>query len=145
MRRILVSRSSFEKPSPLLKLVRTSSPSSTSTFKPRSRKMGASASVSVVLPAPERPVNHNVKPGDILQPLLLKFSSNISILISHNSNCSAQSINQHCCNFWPREFNRWYLTAREHLTHFGAAQINVMLHRVRAGLGGRHRAAASAI
>src|SRR5262252_7146713 len=62
MRRMLVSRSSLEKPRPLLRFARTSSPSSTSTLAPRARSCGTSALVSVVLPAPDSPVNHNVNP-----------------------------------------------------------------------------------
>src|SRR5262245_32421460 len=62
MRRMLRSRSSLEKPRPLLRFVRTSSPSRTSIFTPRSRSCGTSAFVSVVLPAPDSPVNHNVNP-----------------------------------------------------------------------------------
>src|SRR5581483_10447233 len=65
MRRILVSRSSLEKPRPLLRLVRTSSPSSTSTLTPRARSSGKIASVKVVLPAPDSPVNQSVNPCDI--------------------------------------------------------------------------------
>src|SRR5262245_51596028 len=70
MRRMLVSRSSFEKPRPLLRFVRTSSPSSTSILTPRARSCGTSSLVSVVLPAPDNPVNHNVNPCDTNLPLL---------------------------------------------------------------------------
>src|SRR5262245_32641205 len=70
MRRMLVSRSSLEKPRPLLRFVRTSSPSSTSTLTPRARSCGTSALVSVVLPAPDNPVNHNVNPVVTNLPLL---------------------------------------------------------------------------
>src|SRR6185437_16754298 len=66
MRRILVSRSSREKPRPLLRLVRTSSPSSSSTVSPRARSSGTSARESVDLPAPESPVNQTVKPVNAL-------------------------------------------------------------------------------
>src|SRR5262245_46641032 len=62
MRLMLASRSSLEKPRPLLRFVRTSSPSSTSILTPRARSCGTSAFVSVVLPAPDSPVNHNVNP-----------------------------------------------------------------------------------
>src|SRR5215813_2451653 len=72
MRRMLVSRSSLEKPRPLLRFVRTSSPSSTSMLTPRARSCGTSALVSVVLPAPDNPVNHNVNPCDTnLFPLVI--------------------------------------------------------------------------
>src|SRR5690242_10512927 len=66
IRRILVSRSSFENPSPLDKLVRTSSPSSTSTRYPRRRNSSAAIPASVDLPAPDKPVNHSVKPSLIV-------------------------------------------------------------------------------
>src|SRR3989304_5665401 len=62
MRRMFVSRSSLLNPRPLLRLVRTTSPSSVSTFRPRPRRTGSSAWAMVVLPAPESPVNQTVKP-----------------------------------------------------------------------------------
>src|SRR5260370_15415259 len=62
MRRIFVSRSSFEKPRPFERFVRTSSPSSTSTLIPSARNCGTSSRASVVLPAPDKPVNQTVKP-----------------------------------------------------------------------------------
>src|SRR4051794_26362407 len=62
MRRTLVSRSSREKPRPLERWVRTSSPSRTSTWTPRWRSSAASMAASVLLPAPERPVNQTTKP-----------------------------------------------------------------------------------
>src|SRR5438270_6485576 len=62
MRLMLVSRSSRLKPSPLLKCVRTISPSSTSTLRPRSRRRCSIISERVLLPAPESPVNQIVNP-----------------------------------------------------------------------------------
>src|SRR3954468_7208549 len=62
MRRMFVSRSSLENPSPLLRWVRTTSPSSTSTFMPRLRSSFTTISLTVVLPAPLRPVNQSVNP-----------------------------------------------------------------------------------
>src|SRR5439155_17173445 len=58
-----VSRSSFEKPRPFERCVRTTSPSRYSTFRPRSSSSGPTSSAIVVLPAPESPVNQSVKPG----------------------------------------------------------------------------------
>src|ERR687893_2353111 len=55
-------RSSLEKLRPLERLVLTMSASRTSTLRPRSRISFSTISAMVVLPAPERPVNHNVKP-----------------------------------------------------------------------------------
>src|SRR5689334_17679272 len=66
MRRTFVSRSSFENPRPFERFSRTSSPSSTSTRTPLSRKAEATFSASVLLPAPERPVNHRMKPRSFM-------------------------------------------------------------------------------
>src|SRR5204863_102462 len=71
MRRMLVSRSSFEKPSPLLRFSRTSSPSRTSTWRWRSWSAVSSARAMVLLPPPESPVSQIVKPGDVLNSILL--------------------------------------------------------------------------
>src|SRR5215469_9335083 len=62
MRRMLVSRSSFEKPRPFDRLVRTSSPSRTSAWRPRSASSACSMLATVDLPAPERPVSHTTQP-----------------------------------------------------------------------------------
>src|SRR5450759_4737793 len=62
MRLILVSRSSRLKPRPLLKCVRTISPSSTSTLRPRSFRRFSMISERVLFPAPESPVNQIVNP-----------------------------------------------------------------------------------
>src|SRR5438128_2211386 len=59
---MFVSRPSFEKPRPFERCSRTSSPSSHSTLRPRRSSSGRTSSAIVVLPAPERPVNHRVKP-----------------------------------------------------------------------------------
>src|SRR5215211_2386296 len=63
MRRTLVSRSSFEKPRPAERLVRTTSPSSSSTGRPAARRRSTTMLEMVLLPAPERPVNQIVVPG----------------------------------------------------------------------------------
>src|SRR5215210_1466479 len=62
MRNTFMLRSSLEKPRPLERLVRTMSPSRTSTLSPLSLSSCSTISATVVLPAPERPVNHRVKP-----------------------------------------------------------------------------------
>src|ERR671932_439364 len=62
--------SSLEKPSPLERLVRTTSPSKTSTRWPLSRSSFSTISLMVVLPDPESPVNHKVNP----RPNLVSFS-----------------------------------------------------------------------
>src|SRR4029450_9176875 len=61
-RSMFVSRSSFEKPSPFERCWRTASPSRYSTTRPRRSSSGPTISATVVLPAPERPVNQRVKP-----------------------------------------------------------------------------------
>src|SRR5947208_10702553 len=60
------SRSSFEKPRPLVRWVRTTSPSSTSTLWPSSRRRFSRAWAMVVLPADGRPVNQTVRPSSRL-------------------------------------------------------------------------------
>src|SRR5215471_12622748 len=65
MRRMLVSRSSFEKPRPFERLVRTSSPSRTSAWRPRSASSACSRLAIVDLPAPERPVSQITKPNSL--------------------------------------------------------------------------------
>src|SRR5690348_15439547 len=62
MRSTFVSRSSFENLSPRDRCVRTTSPSSFSTMRPRRTSSGATRSAIVVLPEPESPVNQRVKP-----------------------------------------------------------------------------------
>src|SRR6266545_4589768 len=62
IRRILVSRSSLLKPSPLERFVLTTSPSSSSTLAPAARSRRSIISEMVLFPAPDRPVNHSVKP-----------------------------------------------------------------------------------
>src|SRR3990172_6946350 len=83
MRRMFVSRSSLLNPSPLLRCVRTTSPSSFSSFvMPRSRRSGSMASEIVVLPAPESPVNQTVNPccSNLPVPLCFYRLSRISLL-----------------------------------------------------------------
>src|SRR2546421_1817098 len=62
IRSMLVSRSSFEKPRPFDRCSRTSSPSSHSTSRPLRSSSGRTSAAIVVLPAPLKPVNHNVNP-----------------------------------------------------------------------------------
>src|SRR5579863_6819714 len=70
IRLMLVSRSSRLKPRPLLKCVRTISPSSTSTLRPHCFKRCSIISDRVLLPEPERPVNQMVKPVDAIYEFL---------------------------------------------------------------------------
>src|SRR5438094_668585 len=69
MRRMLMSRSSLEKPRPFDRFSRTTSPSSTSTFLPRERSSRSSSSEMVDLPAPERPVSQMVAARVIATPI----------------------------------------------------------------------------
>src|SRR4051794_9587057 len=62
-RSMFVSRSSLEKPRPFERCWRTASPSRYSTIRPRFSSSGPTISAIVVLPAPDRPVNHSVKPS----------------------------------------------------------------------------------
>ena len=62
IRRMLVSRSSFEKPRPFERFSRTTSPSSTSSLEPRLRSSLTRWVVIVDLPEPESPVNQRQKP-----------------------------------------------------------------------------------
>src|SRR4030095_9548674 len=66
MRAMLVSRSSRLKPRPWQRLVRTSSPSSSSTRWPRSARAGPSLAATVDLPAPDRPVSQSTKPVSLV-------------------------------------------------------------------------------
>ena len=61
MRPMLVSRSSLENPRPFDRWVRTTSPSRYSTSAPRLSSSGPTSSAMVVLPVPDRPVNHRVE------------------------------------------------------------------------------------
>jgi hypothetical protein len=63
MRAMFVSRSSREKPRPLDRWVRTTSPSRISTRLPAARSLGSRHSASVDLPAPDRPVNQRTTPS----------------------------------------------------------------------------------
>ena len=62
IRSMFVSRSSFEKPRPFERCVRTVSPSRYSTIRPRRSSSGPTTWAIVDLPDPERPVNQSVKP-----------------------------------------------------------------------------------
>src|SRR5918998_3072600 len=82
-------RSSLEKLRPLERLVRTMSPSRTSTLRPLSLSSCSTISLMVVLPAPERPVNHNVKPRWSCAPFSIHRL--LSVLVSVAS-CEARSL-----------------------------------------------------
>src|SRR6266566_8550567 len=111
MRLMLVSRSSRLNPSPLLKCVRTISPSRISTLHPRSFKRCSMISERVLFPEPESPVNQIVKPlfaiygillvrlGDHLRratqgsPLLWTMQRATSLQL-----CTGRRLESHPCN-----------------------------------------------
>src|SRR5918997_289314 len=143
--RMFVSLSSLEKPRPLERLVRTMSPSSTSTLPNLSLSSRSTISLMVVLPAPERPVNHSVNP----RPYLLPFSITILLLclsrlfLEHtglldHSFLVAQSLDEDLDDLRARELRRWILSLGEHLPHPRAREEYVRVFAVRAGLRRRH-------
>src|SRR5215218_8171294 len=139
MRRTFVSRSSFENPSPFDKFVRTSSPSSTSTHKPRALSSGTSLPASVVLPAPESPVSHRTNPRP-------SFNSRLITLLSSARRARRPlRVNQNPCDLGPRELDGRKLPGAEQLAHACARERNVLARVVRAGLGRGHRAARAAV
>src|SRR5579884_2980043 len=83
MRLMLVSRSSRLKPRPLLRCVRTTSPSRISTLRPRACKRCSIASESVLLPAPERPVNQIVKP--VVFAMYISFSLFFTAVLAYSN------------------------------------------------------------
>src|SRR5512132_3665974 len=117
---MFVSRSSLEKPRPLERFSRTTSPSSTSTREPRSRSSFSTICEIVVLPAPESPVNQRVKP----------FSSAIAFLCVF--------VDQDLSHLGAAELLRRLFAVAEHLAHLRAAQEDVFLLSVGAGLARRH-------
>src|ERR1700750_1478825 len=119
IRRMLVSRSSFEKPRPFERFSRTTSPSSTSSLESRLRSSLTRWVVMVDLPEPESPVNHRQKP----------FSSDISFLL-----LVCVGVDQDLGNLFPRELRRRLLALAEHLAHLRPREEQVRLLRVRAGL-----------
>src|SRR5690348_7878315 len=68
MRWMFSSRSAFEKPRPFERCVRTMSPSRWSTTWPRCSSSASTMFATVVLPAPERPVNQTTKPLIVAAP-----------------------------------------------------------------------------
>src|SRR3712207_2223239 len=85
MRNTFMLRSSLEKPRPLERLVRTMSPSRTSTLRPLSLSSLSTISATVVLPAPERPVNHNVNPRWFSAPFSIQSPFCLLHVVSYGS------------------------------------------------------------
>src|SRR5215207_5656009 len=147
--RMFVSLSSRLKPKPLLRLVRTMSPSRTSTLPNLSLSSLSTISLMVVLPAPERPVNHSVKP----RPYLLPFSisilpvscgllSNELLLIRagllDDPLLVAQAVDEDLDDLGATKLRRRVLALAEHLPHLRAREEDVRVLAVRARLRGRH-------
>ena len=93
MRRRLVTRSPGVKPNPLLRVVRTMSPSRTSTLKPRCASARASNWARVVFPEALNPINQTqnapftaaggsgTSPDELCKPMSLTFPGWIKPLV----------------------------------------------------------------
>src|SRR5215210_2101306 len=146
----LVSLSSLEKPRPLDRLVLTMSPSRTSTLWKRFLSSCSTISDMVVLPAPDRPVNHSVKPRPNLVPfsivntprLLIMYCCDFNVFLT--TSLGPLSLHEHLDNFGAGELGRWVLAFGEHLAHLRTADKHVVLFIVGAGFGGSHTLALQA-
>src|SRR5919204_1962149 len=128
IRRMLVSRSSFENPRPFERFSRTMSPSSTSSLDPRARSSFTSRFVIVVLPEPESPVNQRQNP----------FCSAI------RGRLLSIRVDQDLSDLVPAELVRRLFASREHLPHLRTRQDEARLVVVRARLVRRHPLAGTA-
>src|SRR5689334_17652814 len=84
MRRMFVSRSCLEKPRPCERFSRTSSPSRISTWWPSSFRRLPTCSASVLLPAPERPVNQRMKPRPFMSAQFAFEVRHLEALLVHD-------------------------------------------------------------
>src|SRR5215210_7909708 len=140
----LVSLSSLEKPRPLDRLVLTMSPSRTSTLRKRFLSSCSTISDMVVLPAPDRPVNHNVKPRPNLVPFSIVNSPRLLVTNCCYFNVSLTillcplPLHEHFDDFGAGELGWRVLAFGEHLAHLRAADKHVVFLIVGAGLGGPH-------
>src|SRR5215207_7397045 len=155
--RMFVSLSSRLKPKPFERLVRTMSPSRTSTLPNLSLSSLSTISLMVVLPAPERPVNHSVKPRPYL---LLPFStlhppgvlwttlSNELLLIRagllDDPLLVTQAVDEDLDDLGATKLRWGVLALGEHLPHLRAREEDVRVLAVRARLRGRHPLAVEA-
>src|SRR5947209_1884896 len=138
---MFVSRSALEKPRPCDRLARTSSPSNTSTRRLRARKAGTSAPASVVLPAPDRPVNHSTNPFSLLMRNLVRWPSSVVscpsvsfpqlLVLVSAAKLSEKRNGQLTTDDGQLSCGRFYLLRRalalgldEHARHFGARELN---------------------
>src|SRR5688572_33034473 len=108
----LVSLSSLEKPRPLDRLVLTISPSRTSILRKRFLSSCSTISDMVVLPAPDKPVNHNVKPRPTLVPFSIVNSPRLLMTYCCDFNVfltillGSLSFHKHFDDFGAGEFRR---------------------------------------
>src|SRR5262245_40980485 len=119
---MFVSRSSFEKPSPLERFSRTMSPSRISSLESRSRRCPSSSLEIVVFPAPDSPVNQRVKP---FSPAIAR-----SVLLV--------SVDEYVRDLGTGELVRRPFAVAEHLAHLRAAQEHVRIGIMRAGFARCH-------
>src|SRR5215216_42616 len=153
--RMLVSLSSREKPRPLERLVRTMSPSRTSTWPNLVRSSLSTISAMVVLPAPERPVNHSVKPRRRASLVLAPFSISspssfyLLLLLEHAGLFDhllllAQTLYEDLNHLGATELRWWIFSLGEHLPNPGPGEEDVRIFAVRAGVGRGHHLAVEA-
>src|SRR3712207_2200771 len=140
MRRTFMFLSSRLKPRPLERLVRTMSPSRTSTCPTLSLNSFSTISLIVVLPAPERPVNHSVNPRPYLAPfcivillLVLGLLLELAGLLDH-SLLVPQAIDEDLDDLGTAELRRRILASGEHLPHLCPREEDVRVLAVRARL-----------
>src|SRR5919112_88108 len=135
----LVSLSSLEKPRPLDRLVLTMSPSNTSILGKRFLSSYSTISDMVVLPAPDRPVNHNVKPRPIFVPFSIVNAPRFLVTYCCDFNVClttlllALSLHQHFDDLGAGELWWWVLALGEHLADLGATDKHVVVFIVGAG------------
>src|SRR5215213_5029931 len=140
----LVSLSFLEKPRPFDRLVLTMSPSRTSILRKRFLSSCSTISDIVVLPAPDKPVNHSVKPRPTLVPFSIVNAPRHLITYCCHFNVSLTillcplPIHEHFDDLGAGELGGWVLALGEHLAHLRTADKHVMFIIVRAGLGGPH-------
>src|SRR6266496_4582652 len=139
MRAMLVSRSSRLKPRPWHRLVRISSPSSTSTRCPRSSRLGASTLAMVDLPAPDSPVSQRTKPVSLFMwsGPLLGFGRDGGTAGRRSACLLPVGRDQEPGHLGPAELGWGQLAGGELGAHLGAGQGDVLGGLVRAGLAGR--------
>src|ERR671922_1333998 len=141
MRAMLVSRSSRLKPSPWQRLVRTSSPSRSSTRWPRSARAGPSFAATVDFPAPDRPVSQSTKPWS----WFMWWSAFLLVGGCGSGWSGPVGVDQELGDLGAGELRRRELPGGQHRAHLGAGQGDVVVVGVGAGLAGRHRQAAPAV